>query len=60
MPDCCFYKPGGARIEIFCLTPSLPADYAINFQQRKSCAWQCMTGNARRWKEGPGNEGANR
>lgn len=48
-----FYKPGGARIEIFCLTPSLPADYAINFQQRKSCAWQCMTGNARRWKEEP-------
>ena len=25
-----FYKPGGARIEIFCLTPSAPDDYADN------------------------------
>ena len=48
-----FYKPGGARIEIFCLTPSSPADYADNFQQRQSCSWHCMTGNARRWREEP-------
>ncbi len=47
-----FYKPGGTRIEIFCLTPSRPADYAVNFQQHQSCTWLCMTGNARRWREG--------
>lgn len=48
-----FHKPEGARIEIFCLTPSLPADYTQNFQQRQSCSWYCMTGNARRWKDVP-------
>ena len=48
-----FRKPGGARIEIFCLTPSRPADYAVNFQQHQSCTWHCMTGNARRWREEP-------
>ncbi|MDD2327537.1 MAG: S-adenosylmethionine:tRNA ribosyltransferase-isomerase [bacterium] len=47
-----FRKPGGAQVEIFCLTPSRPADYAISFQQRHSCSWYCMTGNARRWREG--------
>ena len=45
-----FYKPEGAQIEIFCLNPSNPADYIQNFQERKSCSWNCMIGNARRWK----------
>lgn len=48
-----FRKPGGAQIEIFCLSPSCPADYAVSFQQRRFCSWHCMIGNAKRWKEEP-------
>jgi len=48
-----FRKETGAHIEIFCLSPSLPADYAVSFQQRSSCSWSCMIGNAKRWKEEP-------
>lgn len=46
-----FRRETGAQIEIFCLSPCEPADYIINFQQRESCTWHCMIGNARRWKE---------
>ncbi len=48
-----FRKETGAQIEVFCLSPHEPADYAVNFQQRKQCAWNCMIGNAKRWKEEP-------
>ena len=48
-----FRKETGAHIEIFCLTPSAPADYAVSFQQRSFCSWSCMIGNAKRWKEEP-------
>lgn len=48
-----FQKETGAQIEIFCLSPHTPADYAQNFQQRQQCAWNCMIGNAKRWKEEP-------
>jgi S-adenosylmethionine:tRNA ribosyltransferase-isomerase len=47
-----FKKPGGAPIEIFCLEPELPADYAQAFAQTKSCIWRCLIGNAKRWKGG--------
>jgi S-adenosylmethionine:tRNA ribosyltransferase-isomerase len=46
-----FRRATGAQIEIFCLSPHHPADYAVNFQQRRQCSWHCMIGNARRWKE---------
>jgi len=46
-----FQKETGAQIEIFCLSPHAPADYALNFQQRQQCAWSCMIGNAKKWKE---------
>ena len=46
-----FQRETGAQIEIFCLSPCDPADYIISFQQRESCTWHCMIGNARRWKE---------
>jgi S-adenosylmethionine:tRNA ribosyltransferase-isomerase len=46
-----FYKETGAQIEIFCLSPHAPADYALNFQQRQQCSWHCMIGNAKKWKE---------
>lgn len=48
-----FRKDTGAQIEIFCLSPSVPADYAVSFQQRATCTWNCMIGNAKRWKEEP-------
>ena len=47
-----FRKPNmGAIIEIFCLEPIAPRDYAIAFQATDSCRWQCFVGNAKRWKE---------
>lgn len=48
-----FRRASGAQIEIFCLSPQEPADYLLSFQQRTTCSWSCMIGNARRWKEEP-------
>ncbi len=48
-----FRKETGALIEVFCLEPASPADYAQNFQQTSSCSWLCLIGNAKKWKEGP-------
>jgi S-adenosylmethionine:tRNA ribosyltransferase-isomerase len=46
-----FRKPTGALIEIFCLEPAGPvADIQLAFQQKGEAVWQCMVGNARRWK----------
>ncbi len=45
-----FHKATGALIEVFCLEPDEPADYAMNFQQTEHVAWQCMIGNQRKWK----------
>lgn len=48
-----FRKPGGgASIEIFCLEPVSPADYAVNFASDRSCSWLCFVGNSKRWKSG--------
>ena len=47
-----FQKESGASIEIFCLEPSLPADYALSFQSTESCVWDCLVGNSKKWKEG--------
>ena len=46
-----FHKETGARIEIFCLEPLTPADYAQNFQATESCEWLCMVGNLKKWKK---------
>ena len=46
-----FYKATGAKIEIFCLEPHSPADYAQSFQQTDKVIWRCMVGHARKWKE---------
>ncbi|MDE6370828.1 MAG: S-adenosylmethionine:tRNA ribosyltransferase-isomerase [Duncaniella sp.] len=43
----------GALIEIFCLEPCQPADYAQNFASTLSCSWHCLVGNSKRWKDGP-------
>lgn len=47
-----FRKETGALIEVFCLEPYSPADYAQNFQQTETCSWLCMIGNLKKWKEG--------
>ena len=47
-----FHKETGALIEVFCLEPIQPNDYAINFQQTEHAAWLCMIGNLKKWKEG--------
>ncbi|NDV55800.1 S-adenosylmethionine:tRNA ribosyltransferase-isomerase [Parabacteroides sp. 52] len=47
-----FHKETGARIEIFCLEPVDPHDYALVFQQTERCRWTCMVGNLKKWKEG--------
>lgn len=47
-----FQKETGAHIEVFCLEPFQPADYARNFATSGSCEWSCMVGNLKKWKEG--------
>ena len=45
-----FQRETGAQIEIFCLEPADPTDYNLNFAAVGSCAWKCVIGNAKRWK----------
>jgi len=47
-----FNKASGAQIEIFCLEPASPKDYALNFASTRQCSWHCLVGNSKRWKEG--------
>lgn len=42
----------GALIEIFCLEPHTPADYAVSFASTGRCSWKCFVGNSKRWKDG--------
>ena len=46
-----FRKETGAKIEIFCLEPLTPADYALSFSQTESCRWKCIVGNLKKWKD---------
>ena len=45
-----FKKQTGATVEIFCLEPILPTDYAQMFQTTVLCRWACLVGNLKRWK----------
>lgn len=49
-----FRKESGALIEVFCLEPVSPVDYAVNFASggTDGVEWQCFVGNSKRWKEG--------
>ncbi len=47
-----FHKQSGARIEIFCLEPLAPQDYQLALSSTTGCAWKCMIGNLKKWKEG--------
>ena len=58
-----FERDSGARIEIFCLEPVSPAEYATAFATEGKCSWKCVIGNAKRWKgdilslSNPANDG---
>ncbi|MDE5786168.1 MAG: S-adenosylmethionine:tRNA ribosyltransferase-isomerase [Duncaniella sp.] len=43
-------KRDGASIEIFCLEPVSPSDYAVNFASYGPVEWKCFVGNSKRWK----------
>ena len=47
-----FRKSSGAKIEIFCLEPLNPVDYALSFSQTEYCHWKCILGNLKKWKDG--------
>ena len=47
-----FRKETGAVIEIFCLEPVLPNDYALSFACNAECSWNVVIGNAKKWKSG--------
>ncbi|MCQ2311314.1 MAG: S-adenosylmethionine:tRNA ribosyltransferase-isomerase [Paludibacteraceae bacterium] len=47
-----FHKESGARIEVFCLEPITPHDYALSLGSTDGCTWKCMIGNLKKWKEG--------
>jgi len=47
-----FQKETGALIEILCLNPDFPSDYAQSFASKGSCQWSVVIGNAKRWKAG--------
>ena len=45
-------QPTGALIEVFLLEPAEPSDYELMFQTTGHCAWYCLVGNLKKWKEG--------
>ena len=46
------HKTSGARVEVFCLEPTAPADYERAFAATGECCWSCIVGNLKKWKEG--------
>lgn len=46
-----FKKSSGAHIEVFCIEPHSPSDYARSFEATDSCIWTCVIGNSKKWKE---------
>lgn len=47
-----FQKITGASIEVFCLEPLSPSDYALSLGSTTDCIWKCLVGNLKKWKEG--------
>lgn len=45
-----FVRSTGAHIEIFCLEPVMPEEYACAFAASEKCVWKCIVGNVKRWK----------
>ena len=46
-----FQRASGAHIEIFCLEPVQPVEYATAFAATDTCTWKCVIGNAKKWKD---------
>ena len=46
-----FRKSTGAQIEVFCLEPIHPSDYAQSLGSTTECIWKCMVGNLKKWKD---------
>jgi S-adenosylmethionine:tRNA ribosyltransferase-isomerase len=47
-----FRKHTGAAIEILCLEPLSPFEYALSFGSKKPVEWKCIVGNLKKWKTG--------
>lgn len=47
-----FRKTSGATIELFCLSPVQPSEYTTMFDSYGPVEWECLIGNAKRWKTG--------
>lgn len=47
-----FQKSTGSNIEIFCLEPYAPNNYADIFKTKRTCVWKCLIGNKKKWKSG--------
>lgn len=47
-----FTKETGAIIEIFCLEPHTPGEFALNLGSTGPVVWKCLVGNLKRWKYG--------
>ncbi len=45
-----FYKESGAKIEVFCLEPTDPAEIQLAFQETGRVTWRCLVGNLKKWK----------
>jgi S-adenosylmethionine:tRNA ribosyltransferase-isomerase len=44
-----FTRPTGSKIELFCLSPIIPSGYNQALSSVKSCEWECMAGNLKRF-----------
>jgi S-adenosylmethionine:tRNA ribosyltransferase-isomerase len=47
-----FKKDTGANIEVFCLEPLAPFDFAVNLSSGPGVEWKCLVGNLKKWKSG--------
>ncbi|MCP9236719.1 S-adenosylmethionine:tRNA ribosyltransferase-isomerase [Lewinella sp. JB7] len=47
-----FTLPDGRPLEIFCLEPLDPVDYALSLSSPGPVVWKCLVGGNRRWKSG--------
>ena len=47
-----FKKKTGAAIEVLCLEPLSPFDYALSFSSKEPVIWKCIVGNLKKWKYG--------
>lgn len=46
-----FYKSTGAKIEIFCLSPSENKEMQSALSEKGETTWTCIIGNAKKWKD---------